>query len=217
MMLQSKAIAAISSVDGEKFGPNGGFTAILSTPSEDRDGDRLLSKDWITPLPDRLPLDIDHGMSVADTVGSFHPYFDGDVLMMDAYFASTPQAQHVRTLVNEGHISTVSVAFMTHKDKKSAGEPFRELLNAGVVNTPSNRDAVILQSKGMDLAEFERKLSELLGIKSVEISGETVQHVHDMAVEHGAECTVSDEDSTGEDDGANKAAALRLRLKYVRS
>jgi hypothetical protein len=141
-----KSIAAIEATDGDKFGENGGFTAVLSTPSLDRDGDRLHRDEWLEPLEERYPLDIDHGMSVADTVGSFHPYFDGDQLMMDAYFASTPKAQEVRTLVTEGHIRNVSVAFMTDKSKKDS-EPRRELLNAGIVATPSNRDAVILASK----------------------------------------------------------------------
>jgi len=141
-----KAIASIESTDDDKFGPNGGFTAVLSTPSLDRDGDRLHRDEWIEPLADRYPLDIDHGMSVADTVGSFHPYFEGERMLMDAYFASTPKAQEVRTLVLEGHISNVSVAFLTDKSKKDS-EPKRELLNAGIVATPSNRDAVILASK----------------------------------------------------------------------
>lgn len=147
--IYQKTIANIESTDDDKFGPNGGFTAILSTPSLDRDGDRLHRDEWIEPLPDRLPLDIDHGMSVADTVGSFHPYFDGDTMMMDAHFASTPRAQEVRTLVQEGHISSVSIAFMTDKSRKD-GEPRREILNAGIVSTPSNRDAVILASKAAD-------------------------------------------------------------------
>lgn len=141
-----KAIASIESTDGDEFGPNGGFTAVLSTPSLDRDGDRLQKSEWQEFTQTRYPLDIDHGMSVADTVGSFVPYWDDDRMMMRADFASTGKAQEARTLVNEGHIRNVSVAFMTDKSKKD-GEPRRELLNAGIVATPSNRDAVILASK----------------------------------------------------------------------
>lgn len=144
MQRYDKSLATIENSDSDA--PHGGFTAILSTPSLDRDGDRLNRDEWVEPLPERLPLDIDHGMSVADTVGSFHPYFDGDTLMMDATFASTPRAQEVRALVQEGHISNVSVAFMTDKSKKD-GQASRELLNAGIVNTPANREAVILASK----------------------------------------------------------------------
>jgi len=147
MEAYGKALGSIEQGENdEEFGPHGGFRAVLSTPSLDRDGDRLLREEWIEPLPERLPLDIDHGMAVADTVGSFRPYFDGDTLMMEATFASTPKAQEVRTLVREGHVRNVSVAFLTDKSRKS-GEPRRELLNAGLVATPSNRDAVILASK----------------------------------------------------------------------
>jgi hypothetical protein len=144
MHIYGKAVASIQESNSEE-NPHGGFTAVLSTPSLDRDGDKLHRDEWMG-LPERLPLDVDHGMTVADTIGSFRPYFDGENLMMDATFASTQKAQEVRTLIKEGHISTVSVAFMTDKSKKD-GEPRRELLNAGVVAIPSNRDAVILASK----------------------------------------------------------------------
>lgn len=152
MRIYGKAVASIESTDDDKFGPNGGFTAVLSTPSEDRDGDRLMRQEWKEFTQERYPLDIDHGMSVADTVGSFVPYWDGDRMMMDAHFASTAKAQETRALTTPDpvtgirHIGSVSVAFMTDKTKKS-GEPRRELLNAGIVAIPSNRDAVILASK----------------------------------------------------------------------
>lgn len=151
MEVYGKAVATIESTDDDKFGPNGGFTAVLSTPSLDRDGDRLHRDEWKEFTQQRYPLDIDHGMSVADTVGSFVPYWDEDRLMMDAAFAKSAKAQDVRDLVTPDengirHIGSVSVAFMTDKTKKS-GEPQRELLNAGIVAIPSNRDAVILASK----------------------------------------------------------------------
>lgn len=142
----SKAFASIEASEEKDYGPNGGFTAILSTPSQDRDGDKLLREEWKEFASDRYPLDMDHGMSVAETVGSFTPYFDGEKMMMDAFFSSITRAQEVRTLVDEGHIRTVSVAFMVDKSKKD-GTPKRELLNAGIVAIPSNRDAVILASK----------------------------------------------------------------------
>lgn len=147
----SKAFASIESVDEKDYGPHGGFTAVLSTPSEDRDGDELFRDEWKSFTQERYPLDIDHGMSVADTIGSFVPYFDGQKMMMDARFANTAKAQEVRALVTPDesgirHIQSVSVAFMVDKTKKS-GTPRRELLNAGIVAIPANRDAVILASK----------------------------------------------------------------------
>ena len=212
MEVFSKAIAAIAGVDDDKFGPNGGFTAVLSSPSLDRDGDRLARDEWIEPLPDRLPLDIDHGMSVATTVGSFHPYWDGEKMMMDAYFASTAQAQETRTLVKEGHIPFVSVAFMTDKSKKS-GEPRRELLNAGIVAIPSNRDAVILAAKAAELVD---KAAMPGGGGDAALT----QAIHDASVHLGASCTCTqcmygDDDPTGADDGANKSVEGNVDIKEI--
>ena len=243
MEVFSKAIAAIAGVDDDKFGPNGGFTAVLSSPSLDRDGDRLARDEWIEPLPDRLPLDIDHGMSVATTVGSFHPYWDGEKMMMDAYFASTPKAQETRTLVREGHIPFVSVAFMTDKSKKS-GEPRRELLNAGIVAIPSNRDAVILAAKAAEVVDTPETdapkkgifvdviprvdmeyLKNLLGEAKAAMPGgggdaALTQAIHDASVHLGASCTCTqcmygDDDPTGADDGANKSVEGNVDIKEI--
>ena len=148
----------------------------------------MLPDEWITPLPDRLPLDIDHGMSAADTIGCFRPYFDGDKLMMDATFASTSRAQEVRTLVAEGHVSAVSVAFMNDRAAKELGQPFRELLNAGVVGIGSNRDAKIVAAKAFDHDEFDRRWAAMMA----EMKGQSA------------------------DDAENQAKALRLRLKALR-
>lgn len=193
-----KALATIEdSAPDDK--PHGGFIAVLSTPSLDRDGDRLLREEWVEPLPERLPLDIDHGMNVADTVGSFRPYFEGDVLMMDATFASTPKAQEVRTLVQEGHIGTVSVAFMTDKSQKD-GQPKRELLNAGIVGIPSNRDAVILASKAC---------SALKDALSDATEGDVPEEIK-AAVLEALGPTIGDEKSVG--DAEKKAGAVYIDI-----
>lgn len=215
-----KSLATIEESDSGN--PNGGFTAVLSTPSMDRDGDTLKRTEWIEPLPPRLPLDADHGMTVADTIGSFTPYFDdAGRLMMDATFASTPKAQEVRTLIKEGHISTVSVAFMNDKTAQKDGKPHRELLNAGVVAIPSNRDAVILESKALDarakeLAEQKvdsrkgiivtvtpqideaalKRVTEQLLEKAAGGQGGDIallQAIHDASVHLGAQCAACDE------------------------
>lgn len=190
----SKTIATIEdSGEADKFGPNGGFTAVLSTSSLDRDGDILNRSEWLEPLPLRLPLDADHGMTVADTIGSFVPYFDdAGRLMMDATFASTAKGQEVRTLIKEGHISTVSVAFLNDKTAQKDGKPHRELLNAGVVAIPSNRDAVILDSKALDKRIAELAIEKL----HVKAPGDAptgndnalLQAIHDASVHLGAQC-----------------------------
>lgn len=219
MHVHSKALATIEPVeDDSEFGPNGGFIAVLSTPDQDRDGDRLQREEWMEPLPESCPLDLDHGMTVATTIGSFQPYFDGKRLMMRATYSSLPRAQEARTLVNEKHIRTVSVAFMTDKSKKS-GEPRRELLNAGIVAIPANRDAVITESKALDLRAAELAEAKV-GRDEVKAAsgGDTAlaQAIHDASVHLGAQCTAPPapvvaepiDNGTGADDGANKSFAI---------
>jgi hypothetical protein len=153
-----KALATISAADSsDAASPNGSFEAILSTPGTDRDGERLEQDDWKTPLPDRIHIDLDHEMSVAGTVGSAEPFFDTEGnLRIKGTYASTPRAQEVRTLVNEGHITTMSVAFMTDKATKDAAQT-RELLNGAFVAVPSNRDAKVLSSKALEAIEAHMK------------------------------------------------------------
>lgn len=156
-MFVTKAIATISSSDADADSPNGTFEAILSTPDLDRDQDMLAQDGWKTPLPARIHIDLDHEMSVAGTVGSAEPFFDTDGnLRIKGTYASTPRAQEVRTLVNEGHISTMSVAFMTDRSAKD-GQPNREVLNGAFVAVPSNRGALVLSSKAFEAFEAERK------------------------------------------------------------
>lgn len=197
--LIQKALATIDSSNDSEDLPHGGFTAVLSTPSRDRDGDELMQDGWITPLPDRIPIDIDHQMSVAGTIGSARPFFDPEGRMcIDATFASTPQAQEVRSLIREGHVTAVSVAFMTDRSKKDG--PNRELLNAGVVAVPSNRDAMILSSKAFQ-AMAEQTESKA-GARNSASDSQMITAIHDAAVVLGAECAPDMADGSAE--GANK-------------
>jgi hypothetical protein len=139
------AVATVEAIDSRD--PNGVFDVILSTDALDRDGENLHPDEWKQPLPDRITFDSDHGMSVATTVGSGRPFInDHGQLQVRGTFASTPHAQTVRALVNEGHITTTSVAFKVHRDRKSDGVQ-RELLNGAFVAVPANPEAVVLSSK----------------------------------------------------------------------
>ena len=170
--------ATITNTD-EEF--PGSFEVILSAPTKDRDGDTLLPDEWKTPLPDHITFDSDHGMTVATTVGSGVPRIDEETgnLVVAGSYSSLPRAQEVRTLVNEGHIRTTSVAFMsekTEKDGKSAS--VRELLNGAFVAIPSNREALVLASKGVK-AGARNSAGDLAGLQSI----------HDTATALGADCS----------------------------
>lgn len=127
----------------------GGFTAVISAPTLDRDGE-VLDGGCFNPLPDRINVDIDHGMSVATTIGSGRPYYDGGNLMIDATFSSIPRAQEVRTLVTEGHIRGLSVTFMDATSAVKDGVRHitkAELLNVAVCPVPANREALVVSAK----------------------------------------------------------------------
>lgn len=167
--------ATITNTDDS--GP-GAFEVVLSAPTKDRDGDTLLPEEWKQPLPDHITFDIDHGMNVASTVGSGVPRIDEGTgnLVVSGTYSSLPRAQEVRTLVNEGHIRTTSVAFMntkTEKDGKTVAA--RELLNGAFVAVPSNREALVLASKGLKA-----------GARNSASDAEHIQAIHDHAIALGA-------------------------------
>jgi hypothetical protein len=169
----------------------GSFEVILSAPTKDRDGDTLLPDEWKQPLPDHITFDSDHGMTVATTVGSGVPRLTtepmkdaagNDVpigsMIVSGTYSSLPRAQEVRTLVNEKHIRTTSVAFMSEKTQKDGKTvAVRELLNGAFVAIPSNREALVLSSKGIK-AGARNSAADLEGLQSI----------HDTAAALGADC-----------------------------
>ena len=168
--------AAIASTGSADDFP-GTFEVILSAPTLDRDGDTLKSDEWVMPLPEHITFDSDHGMSVATTVGSGVPRIDeatGNLIVAGTY-SSLPRAQEVRTLVNEGHIRTTSVAFMSIKSAKSAGAK-RELLNGAFVAIPSTREAVVLSSKSA---------THKVGARNSTADSELIQAILDAALALG--------------------------------
>lgn len=170
--------------------PFGAFQVILSTPTEDRDGDQLLTSEWELPLPDHITFDIDHGMSVATTVGSGTPSInDKGELVVDGTYASIAKAQEVRSLVNEGHIRTVSVAFLTKTSKDASGKTkvTRELLNGAFVAIPANPEAVIMNSKSANSVDTKA----LIDAKKKSILG-SIEALHDRVVD-AIEDTYEDE------------------------
>lgn len=192
--------ATITNVD-EDF--PGSFQVVLSTPAKDRDGDELASEDWKQPLPDHITFDIDHGMSVEKTVGSGKPYIDDQGrVIVDGTYSSLQKAQDTRTLVKEGHIRTVSVAFSSHKTTKDGKtRTTRELLNGAFVAIPANTEAVVLSAKA--------------GARNAANDQKNLQVAHDAIVAAGAECGPMDD--TGAAEGATGGKSVReveTKAKY---
>ncbi|OOB90297.1 hypothetical protein [Rathayibacter sp. VKM Ac-2630] len=158
----------------------GEFEVILSAPTLDRDGDTLLPGEWKQPLPEHITFDQDHGMSVATTVGSGKPELDKETgnLIVRGTYSSLARAQEVRTLVNEQHIRTTSVAFMSTKEGKGPdAKSTRELLNGAFVAVPSNREALVLTSKSIAVKA---------GARNSAADSELIQAILDAALALGA-------------------------------
>ena len=184
-MIVTKAVALVDTVETED--PNGAFEVVLSAATLDRDGEVIDSRAF-EPLPDHIPFDIDHGMTVATTVGSGSPYYAEDgTLRVKGTFASTPLAQEVRTLVAEGHVRTTSVTFMAadrQADEKGVQHiTTAELLNGTFTPVPSNRESVVLSAKGLAAA-----IDEKVGARNSSSDAELIQSMHDTSVGLGAAC-----------------------------
>jgi hypothetical protein len=190
---------------------NGKYDFTLSVPTTDRD-EEVVDALAFAPLPGWIPIDVDHGMTVLSTVGSGTPVYVDNTLKLDDFaFASTPLAKDVQTLVDEGHIRKLSVAFMNavrEKDEKDGKVHIRsaELLNAAIVAIPSNREADILVAA--------KALAEKVGARNSAADADRLQAAHDLMTELGAACVkhapATDEKSTGtdpEDTAAAPAAA----------
>jgi hypothetical protein len=203
----------------------GEFDMLLSNAALDRDGEVLHPQDWAQPLPKSIPINVNHSANVSDVVASGTPFIDGGGnLRVKGTFASTPEAQHIRTLVNEGHVTSVSVEFLRRKGQ--GGGDVNELVGGAFVNIPSNPQARVLASKGvLDLETFTRQLEAILAgepdpmamvTKAAGGDASLLQAIHDASWHLGATCVApADDVDDGADDGANKAAALRLRLKAL--
>ena len=204
---------------------HGAFDLLLSNAARDRDGESLSPDQWVQPLPDSVPINANHSADVADIAGSGRPWLDANGnLRVSGTFASTPLAQHVRSLVSEGHLRSVSVEFLRRKG--TSGQPVNELVGGAFVNVPSNPEAIVLSAKS---EAFSAAVKAVIAGKSVsDASDSMLQAIHDASVHLGADCAADWEQDTddsesedgddGEDDGANKAfqlRALQLRMKAL--
>lgn len=196
-IVRKDVLAAIKPGEDDETSPTGSFHIILSAPTKDRDGETLLPDEWETPLPDRITMDRDHGMSVESTVGSGVPTIEADgALHVRGTYSSLPMAQDVRTLVKEGHIRQTSVAFMRKGGVDADGKKTvkRELLNGAFVAVPANPDALVLSSKAA-VKEGRRNSGS---------DAEKIQAIHDQASALGANCGMK---SAARKDADTTAAA----------
>jgi hypothetical protein len=218
MMLGTKRAQAAVTPSG-----NGEFDMLLSNAALDRDGEVLRPEDWAQPLPKSISISINHSPDVSDVVGSGTPFLDEQGnLRVKGTFTSTPEAQHIRTLVNEGHMTSVSVEFLR---KDHNGRTVNELVAGSFVTLPANTEAKVLASKGALTFDAFTALADGLATKAADSPDgmALLQAIHDASAHLGAACMQAPDDDDDEDyddgasDGANvRATALRLRLKALR-
>lgn len=129
-------------------GDNGGFVAIASTGSVDRDGE-IVAPGAFRPLPDSVPVHMGHTMRPDDVVARARPFYDGDVLKVEAWFGSDNASQVARQKVTDGTLNSLSIVFVGKKlDRQgTAVVTSGELLAVDLVSIPSNRDALVLSSR----------------------------------------------------------------------
>lgn len=179
-----KALASITPIVDDVDDPNGSFELVLSDPTLDREKEIVDAK-CFGALPDHITMDIDHGMSVSTTVGSGTPSYAADgSLVVKGTYASTELGQMTRTLVNEGHIRSASVAFMPVETEMVKGvKHVRKavLLNGAFTGIPVNESARILTSKSV------REVKA--GARNSAADMERIQTMHDTSVELGADCS----------------------------
>lgn len=212
------AVAEVKSAETEN--PAGEFEIIMSTDAIDRDGESIV-KGAFDPLPESIPVHAFHDFH--DPVGRAYPsYNENGQLVGRGFFANTPRAQEIRQLVADGVIGHTSVGFMA-ADRKSAedGTPeinSAELLEVSFVSVPSNRDAAVLAVK-------QYATDAKAGARNSTKDSERLQHIHDLAVENGAQCAAAAEPATSapetpsDEDGKSPASNVveqaRLRAELA--
>jgi hypothetical protein len=140
---------------------SGGWEAIASTISVDRDGEVVAAR-CFEPLPTKVPVRLGH--NGGPLVGSGRPFYSsGNELRISGRFASTAPGQEARTLAREGHLTDMSVVFLPITDKQVDGRRHitgAELLAVDFVEIASNRDAHLVSVRGFQpgarLTEAER-------------------------------------------------------------
>lgn len=202
----------------ETSDPNGAFEAVLSTGIVDRDGEIVVAGAF-NPLPKSIPIHVNHEfMDVSKVVGRGEPFYDGDVLKVKGVFASTPDAQMVRTLVSEGMVQTMSVGFHRPTRDTKDGVPrvvSANLIEASFVSIPANAEALVTMAKALDtdllmpmLKAMSATLEQLVA-QSLPTASE-VKAPEDTSAEESA-VVASAASPSADVDEENELLALRAR------
>lgn len=217
------------------------FLAVISTEDLDRDGEVVVAGAF-EPLPERIVVEIDHASFTGDrsairsVVGSGRPFYVGRELMIRGTYASTEIAQEVRTLVQEGHVGRMSIAFSRIDVRPVDGVPhvFKgELLNVSFVTVPANDRSRVLASKSADADTTEETTDSSVddeGVVGIVLGLDRPEHIEEAQVDEWTNAVrdfatgwtpqgkeqdpgqATDEDATDE-AASDESAALRQRQR----
>lgn len=133
---------------GAKVAPdegNGKFRVIMTTNGYDRDGERILDTAWDFEPYKKNPVVLWAHDFYSTPIGVVTAIIEEDgKKIAEGVFASTPKAQEVRTLYDEGVLNTVSVGFIP-LEKKGNDITKAELLELSFVPVPANSEALALR------------------------------------------------------------------------
>ncbi len=168
--------ASVKSLDTDD--PRGGFEAVLSSPRLDRDGD-VIAPGAFDPLPESIPIHLDHEMSTRSLVARAVPFYEGDVLKARGHFGSDDElSQAVRAKVASGLIDSMSVGFHRPVFGERSASGARtiiggELLEASFVSVPANADARVVSAKATTSTSDPDSTSDSTSTSSKDVSAMT--------------------------------------------
>lgn len=163
MLTAAMKAAGASTIEAAIEVSPGGFTAVASNGDLDRDGERIRPH-CFDPLPESVPIGLDHTMTAAGVIGRGRPFYSGNQLLVDVKFASTPDAQQVRAKVKDRTLDSLSIVFRGQQWEQVDGVRTctrGELLAVDIVSVPSNVGARVLsmRSMGGDVREQARHVT----------------------------------------------------------
>ena len=176
---------------------DGTFTAIASDMSVDRYNEVVDVAGWnLAPFEKNPVLLWAHDHSIPAIGGCTKVWVEGNKLMFEGFFARTPFAQEIKSLVEDGIIRAFSVGFMA---KKMEGNTFTEseLLEISFVNVPANANAIMLSAEKAGCSMVVRALKGELTAKDFAIN-EDEKEVEEIVEEKGAVQDELDEEATWE-------------------
>lgn len=175
-------LKAVESDDGP-----GGFEAILSTSTEDRDRE-IVAAGAFDPLPASIPVYYQHDwQQKALPIGRGVPFYDEDgALRLKGYYGSDEKSQAVRKAVTEGLVDCMSAGYLPLQKKRSNGTATvvkADLFEGSMTAIPVNKTALVTASKSIDGADVKA------GARNSASDGERLQKIHDLTVDNGASCS----------------------------